>query len=116
MEPIQNELESIDFRIERGNLYREESYTDLNVGSIRKMVPVRDDGSPDETRSAIFLGVTQLLSPQGPLPVQARLMANTMREALDAYPEAMKAAVKALVAEARKLKEQEESRIVVPGR
>jgi len=33
--------EMIDFTLDKGNLYREESLTDLRAGAIRVLIPVR---------------------------------------------------------------------------
>ena len=59
-----------DVRVDQNNLYREETFTDLKVGTIRRLMPVRSDGSPDETRRPIFTGQTQVMSSMGPVPVQ----------------------------------------------
>ena len=65
--------EQIDFSVDKSNLYREEAITDLKVASIRRMIPVTADGKDDPSRSPLFYGHTQILTPQGPLPLQARL-------------------------------------------
>jgi len=117
-----NESEQIDFTVDRNNLYREESITDLKVASIRRMVPVTADGKDDPSRSAIFLGHTQILTPQGPLPLQARLMANNLPEAMEAFPAAMEQEMANMIEQLRQLqaeeqkKQRDESRIIVPGR
>lgn len=114
--------ERIDFRVNEKNLYREEAITDLQVASIRRMIPVHPDGSDDPTRAPLFYGHTQILTPQGPLPLQARLMANTLAEAMEAFPRAMEAEMEQVVDELRKLQAEEErrqrddSRIIIPGR
>lgn len=110
---------NIDFTVDKNNLYREESITDLKVASIRKLVPVKTDGSEDTTRSPIFVGHTQLMTPEGPLPLQAKLQANTLEEAMAEFPNAMQAALAEMVEEVRKMQQQQaknESRIIVPGR
>lgn len=116
----QNPTDQIDFDLDAQDLYREESYTDLKAGAIRRLVPVRPDGSPDTSRTEIFVGTTQLLTPEGPLPVQARLMANNFKEALAAYPAAMREATREMITQLQELQkkyqEQEDSRIIVPGR
>ena len=118
MEP--NSTDQIDFNLDSGNLYREESYTDLKAGAIRRLIPVQSDGSPDTSRTEIFVGTTQLLTPEGPLPVQARLLANNFQEALTAYPVAMHQATQEMIAQLeelqKKYQEKEDSRIIVPGR
>ena len=104
-----------DIRLDTGNLYREESFTDLKVGSIRRLVPVTADGNPDPSRPVRFLGQTQLMSQVGPLPVQCVIEATTLAEAVERFPKAIKVAVDELVAEAREMQRREMSRIVAPS-
>ena len=111
-----DELDKLDFQIDINNLYVEEGFTDLKVASIRRLTPVQADGSPDTSRTPMFIGTTQLLTPEGPLPIQAPLMANNLKEALEVFPEAMKNAVKEMMAEAQRIKREEASKIIVPGR
>jgi len=105
----------VDFTINGQSLYREETFTDLEGGAIRRMVPVTVDGDNDTARAAMYFGSLQIMTPQGPLPVQARLSANTMKEAVEDFPGTMAKAVDALVQELEKLKRESESRIVMPG-
>lgn len=117
-----SDSEQIDFKVDRDSLYREESITDLKVASIRRMVPVTADGEDDPSRAPMFLGHTQIITPQGPLPLQARLMANNLQEAMDAFPAAMEQEMAKMIEQIRKLQEEEQkkqrddSRIIVPGR
>jgi len=114
--------ETIDFAIDRNNLHREESITDLKVGSIRRLVPVNLDGTEDKSRTAIFIGHTQLMSPEGPVPIQAALTANNLEEAMDVFPNAMQKALTDMVQKIQKIQQEQqtqkkdESRIIVPGR
>lgn len=110
------EIQGIDFSVDKNNLYREEGITDLKVASIRRMIPILPDGTEDGSRSPIFVGATQLMSPQGPVPVQAPIRAATLEEALEAFPEAMRQALDKVIEEARKMRQEEASRIIVPGR
>ena len=41
------ESDAPDVQMDAANLYREESYTDLKAGTMRKLVPVKADGSDD---------------------------------------------------------------------
>jgi len=115
----QNSTDQINFNLEAQNLYREESYTDLKAGAIRRLVPVKTDGSEDEARTEIFVGTTQLLTPEGPLPVQARLMVHNLQEAVDAFPDAMRQATGEMISQLeemqKKYQKNEDSRIIVPG-
>jgi len=120
---IDEQEDRIDFTVNKKNLYREESITDLNVASIRRLIPVNMDGSEDKTRSAIYVGHTQLMSPQGPVPIQARLLANNLEEAIEQFPQAMKQSLDEVMEQIMKFQEQQEkkgreedSRIIIPGR
>lgn len=111
---------SINFAVDKKNLYREESITDLKIASIRKLIPVHVDGSEDKSREPIFLGSTQLGTPQGPIPIQAKLEANTFEEALEIFPKAMEMETQKVIESFKQLQEEqkktEKSRIIVPGR
>jgi len=104
-----------EFNVDCANLYREEVYTDLRVATIRRLVPVLADGSPDPNRSPLFSGQTHLMSQAGPLPVECAIEAANLEDAARMFPVAIKDAVEKLVEEAKELRRREASRIVVPG-
>jgi hypothetical protein len=118
----EEQIQNINFSIDKNNLYREESLTDLKVGSIRRLIPLKTDGTVDDSRTEMFIGHTQLMSPEGPLPIQAELAAKTIDEAIDVFPEAMKQALAEMVEKIKQMQQQQqtqqkdESRIIVPGR
>jgi len=102
-------------KLDSKNLYREEIFTDLKVGTIRKLTPVHLDGATDSSRTALFTGETQILTQAGPLPVNAKLEANNIQEAIDVFPQAMQDAVARMMEEVKELQRKEASKIVVPG-
>jgi hypothetical protein len=104
-----------EIQVDVDNLYREETFTDLKVASIRRLTPIKADGSDDPARPQIFIGETTLMSARGPLPINCPIEAATLAEAFDAFPQAVQDAVERLMEEARELQRQEMSRIVVPG-
>ena len=104
-----------ELKVETTNLYREEMFTDLRVATLRRLVPVRLDGTDDPTRPVLFSAQTTLMTQAGPVPVSAAIEATTLAEATQKFPEAIQAAVERLVEEARELQRREMSRIVVPG-
>ena len=115
--------EQIDFNFNKTNLCLEESVTDLRVGSIRCLKPIKPDGTEDQSRTTLFVGHTQLQSPQGLVPLQAQLKANTLAEAIDEFPGAMQTALEEMVEKAKQMHAQQqaaqqanESRIITPGR
>jgi len=115
------QMPEINFTVNVNNLYREESITDLKVASIRHLIPVKQDGSVDTDRKPVFYGHTQLMSPQGPVPLQALLEAETLEEAMAIFPKSMKIAMDQLLEKYQKMADQQQqkkgdSRIIVPGR
>jgi hypothetical protein len=120
MDEQQNNLE---FTMDRSNLYREESFSDLRTGTVKRLTPVKADGSEDKSRKIIFVGHTSILTPNGPLPIQNNIAAKELAQAVKKFPEAMQQAMEQLMEEVKKYKEQEESRIqkpdsglIIPGR
>ena len=123
---VEDPKKEVDFRIDRSNLYREESFTDLKVGTIKCLTPVKADGSEDKTRKKIFVGNTNVMTPQGPIPIQGMIQAKELQQAVKKFPEAMEVAMDRLIEEAKKYQEQQQaddsqiqkpdSRIIIPGR
>jgi hypothetical protein len=120
--PDYEQNQQIDFTVNRSNLYREVTFTDLRAASIRKLVPITADGTEDKSRKVIFIGATQLMTPEGPLPIQTKLNATTLESAITEFPEAMKQALAEVVEEIQKMQQEQQrqsrddSRIIVPGR
>ncbi|UCD32247.1 MAG: cytoplasmic protein [Desulfobacterales bacterium] len=94
----------INLKLDGNNLYREESFTDLKVGAIRKLTPVTTDGSLDENRDPIFMAHTQLMSPDGPFPVRCLINSKTLPEAVEKFPDEMSQEVKKMMDAAQKTK------------
>jgi len=111
----EKELNTLDLSVNQDNLYLEESFSDLDMASIRRLTPVKPNGLKDKSRKQIFVGHLNLMTPQGPIPIQSAIDARNLKEAMEMYPGAMKAALKKMQKEVEKLKEKQESRIIVPG-
>lgn len=113
---VENEERPLaDIQVDGENLYREETFTDLRIATLRRLTPIRADGSDDASRPVRFIGETQLMSARGLLPVSAPIEAETLDDAIAKFPDAINQAVERLIEEARELQRQEASRIVVPG-
>jgi hypothetical protein len=114
--------QDIDFSVDRGNLYREVTIGDLEAATIKIMMPVKPDGTDDPGRVPLFFGMTQLLTHQGPIPIQSVLEANSLEEAITCFPGAMKRAMAEMIENIEKMQQQQQqrqkdaSRIIVPGR
>ena len=101
--------------MDSSNLYREDVFTDLQVATLRRLTPVKDDGSDDPSRPVLFVAATQLMSQVGPVPVSAEIEAKDLREAIAKFPDAIRDAVERMMEEAREMQRREQSRLVVPG-
>ena len=110
--PAQPELPEI--KLDASSLYREEMFTDRRAGTLRRLTPVTANGSDDATRAVLFSGQTQLLTPGGVLPLGFDIEATTLEEALNRFPEAVKLALDEAIEEAREMRREAASRIVVP--
>jgi hypothetical protein len=103
-----------DIELDPKALYREDVFTDRRAGSIRRLTPVTIEGAVDATRPVLFSGQTQLLTPAGVLPLGFEIEARTLEEALKKFPEGVKVALEQAIDEARELRREAASRIVVP--
>jgi hypothetical protein len=96
------------------SLYREEIYTDRQIGPTRATRPATTAGTPDSTRASIYLGEAQIYTTMGTLPLSFELEAKSLSEAVAAYAPAAKEAVERAVRELEEMRRQAQSSIVVP--
>jgi hypothetical protein len=103
-----------DVRLDPAAMYREEIFTDRRAGTIRRLTPITLDGEVDSARQVVFSGQTQLLTPAGVLPLVFEIEAGTLEEALRKFPDGVKVALEQAIDEAREMRREQASRIVVP--
>jgi len=96
-------------------LYREEMFTDLRMGTIRKLIPVLADGSDDDSREIRFSGQAQIRTPGGTLPISFELQAASIGEAVEGFGAAAEKAIEDTVRELEEMRRQTASGIVMPG-
>lgn len=108
----QNPIEDIQFNSE--NLYKEETFTDLEVGTIRKLTPIKSDGSDDATRKASFTATTNIMTPSGALPLNGPIEADTLAEAIDGFTDAVNKALQKLQDDMLKMQQEQANKIVTP--
>lgn len=104
-----------DMRLDADGLYREETFTDLRVGSVRRMVPVTRDGKDDPSRAALYEGNASLMTQRGPLPLQFHIEASSLEDAVAQFPELARQALAETLEQIRKMQREAQSSIVVPG-
>jgi hypothetical protein len=103
-----------DLKLDANSLYREEIFTDRRAGTLRRLVPVTKAGADDPSRAVLWSGQTQLLTPAGILPLAFELDAKSLDEAIAKFPDAVKEALDQAIEEAREMRREAASRIVVP--
>jgi hypothetical protein len=103
-----------EIKLDPTQLYREEIFTDRKAGTLRRLVPVLADGNTDASRPVLYSGQTQLLTPAGVLPLAFELEATSLEDACSRFPEAVKVAIEQAIEEAREMRREAASRIVVP--
>jgi len=96
------------------SLYREEIFTDRKIGTIRRLVPVKDDGATDTSRATIYVGEAQIMTPMGTLPLNFEIPAQSMQEAISKFGPATKRAIEQAMQELKELRRQASSSIVIP--
>jgi hypothetical protein len=104
-----------EISIDGDNLYREESYSDLKVGSIRKLIPVTRAGEDDPARDVRYEGSASLMTPAGNLPLSFELEADDLPGAIEKFPEAVNAAAERTVEELKEMQRQQSQQIQIPG-
>jgi hypothetical protein len=95
-------------------LYREDMFTDQRVGTIRRMTPVKSDGSDDPSRPLIFVGQATVMTPMGSLPLSFELPGVTLAEAVAQFGPAAQQAIEEAARELQEMRRQAASSIVIP--
>jgi hypothetical protein len=104
-----------DTEMDPNGLFREENFTDQKLGTIRKLVPVKADGSDDPDRETTYFGAAQVMTPMGALPLNFQLDGNTIGEAASDFAAKAQVAVEEAGRELEKMRREQASQIVVPG-
>ncbi len=105
---------STEAQFDADNIYREETYTDRRVGTIRVMVPVTSDGSPDTGRATMFIGQVSIMTPMGTLPISFEIDAKSLAEALPKFTDGARAGVDEAMRELQQLRRESASSLVLP--
>ncbi|HLK09849.1 MAG TPA: hypothetical protein VKW76_00540 [Candidatus Binatia bacterium] len=109
-----SDSDAIELAMDGAQLYREEIFTDRRIGTIRQLVPVKADGSPDPSRATTFAGQTQILTAGGVLPLSFEIPAGTLDEAVRGFGAAAKAALEETMRELQELRREAASQLVIP--
>ena len=96
-------------------LYREEVFTDLKIGSIRVLTPVTGEGATDTSRDIIYSGQTQIMTPAGALPINFDIDASSIGDAASKFGDAAREGIERTMKELEEMRRNAASSIVVPG-
>lgn len=102
-------------RFDSDNLYREETYTDRRVGTLRVMVPVKADGSADAARPTLYVGQVSVMTPMGALPITFEVPnAKTLAEAIEGFAEGARVGIEDTMRELAQMRREQASSLVIP--
>jgi hypothetical protein len=96
------------------SLYREEIVTDRKIGTIRMLVPIGADGTPDSKRRTLYSGEAQIMTNMGALPVSFDIDADNLADAVAKYGDAARAGIERTMKELQELRRQASSGLIVP--
>ena len=105
---------SADLKMDAASLYREDTYTDRRIGTIRVLTPVTREGTVDVARAILFVGETQLLTAGGVLPLVFEIDARSLAEAVEKFAEAAEAGIERTRREIEQMRREAASQIIVP--
>lgn len=100
--------------MDSSQLYREETFTDRRVGTIRRLTPVTADGADDASRPVLYVGQAQVMTPMGAVPISFELDGASLSAAIAKFGEAAEQAVQQTVRELQELRREQASSLVIP--
>ncbi|HEY7673062.1 MAG TPA: hypothetical protein VIC71_12660 [Gammaproteobacteria bacterium] len=105
----------VDINMDAAALYREETFTDRRVGTVQRLTPIDRSGNPDSSRSVLYVGQTQVLTPAGSLPLSFEIPAQSLDEAVQKFGAQAEVALTSTMRRLEELRREAASSIIVPG-
>ena len=109
-------MDEPELKMDSASLYREDTYTDRKIGTIRVLTPVTPEGATDLGRKILYVGETQLLTTGGLLPLVFEIDAASLGEAIGKFAEGAEGAIERTRREIEQLRREAASQIIVPDR
>jgi hypothetical protein len=103
-----------DPQMDAEGLYQEENFTDRRVGAIRRLSPVRADGSADPGRPVLFIGQAEIMTNMGPVPISFEIEGQTLADAVIGFAPAAQVAIERTMQQIQDMRRQQASQLVVP--
>lgn len=95
-------------------LYQEEMFTDRRVGALRRLTPVKSDGTHDAGRPTLFIGQAEIMTNMGPVPINFEIEADNLSAAIAGFGPAAQVAIERTVQQIQEMRRQQASQLVVP--
>jgi hypothetical protein len=109
-----DEDKNTDITMDGGSLFKEEMFTDRQVGTIQRLTQVDGEGRPVGGGEVVFVGQTQLMTRAGPLPLSFELDASTLAEAAEKFAAGATQAMEDTVKRLEDMRREQSSSIIVP--
>jgi len=103
-----------DIQLDPAALYHEEVFTDRKMGTLRRLTPIKPDGSADPARKIVYMGESQLLTSVGALPLNFEIPASSLEEAAREYGAAVRRAFAEAMEELAELRRRASSSLIIP--
>jgi hypothetical protein len=100
--------------MDANGMYLEEMFTDRKVGGIRRLTPVKSDGTADSARPVLFVGQAEIMTNMGPVPINFEIEGQTLDQAIAGFSAAAGAAIERTVQQIQEMRRQAASQLVVP--
>src|SRR5882672_2712666 len=108
-------LNDAEIAMDSTGLYREDTFTDRRVGTLQRLTPITAAGAADTTRTVLYVGQTQVLTPAGALPLTFEVPAISLDEAVAKFGDLAKLALARTMRRLEELRREQASSIIVPG-
>jgi hypothetical protein len=103
-----------DAQMDADGMYLEEMFTDRKVGGLRRLTPVKSDGTVDPARPTLFIGQAEIMTNMGPVPINFEIPGQSLDQAIAGFPAAATAAIERTVQQIQEMRRQAASQLVVP--
>lgn len=104
----------VELKMEEGDLYQEEIFTDRRVGTIQRLTPVDKTGQKDGNRLVLYVGQTQLMSRMGAIPLNFEIPSNSLEQAVANFSAAANGALVETMQKLEDLRREQSSSLIVP--
>jgi hypothetical protein len=101
-------------QMDAAQVYREDTFTDRRVGTIRRMTPVTAAGEPDPSRPVLYVGQAQIMTPMGALPLSFDIEADNLASAIEKFGPGAEVAVQQTMRELQEMRRESASSLVIP--